>query len=140
MMTIVDVDFTPSKNRYDIPQPVPGPAWREALIGRYAARDGEIGLLINDLYFTADMFHMLPEYTDWKSIRRGDMTILGRVDLDWHMLDLVLMDHDGYLKAASIDFLSIWFKPLRLRTYLFHVWRQLPLILINRTPYQRSTK
>lgn len=138
-MTEIHVDFTPPKNRFDLPTPVPGPEWREAPVDCYDAGERQLGLLIGNLYFTADMFHLLPEHTDWKSIKCGDIAILGRVDLDWHMLDLVLMDDDGYLKSASISFLSIWLKPQTMRTFLFHCWNRAPLVLIHNTPYQRST-
>ncbi|MDQ0822795.1 hypothetical protein QFZ79_000535 [Arthrobacter sp. V4I6] len=140
-MTLVDVDFTRPKNRYELQLPVPGPAWREAPVDTYdVPGERELGLLIGNLYFTADMFHILPEHTDWRSVKRGDIAILGRVDLDWHMLDLVLMDDDGYLKSASISFLSIWLKPQTMRSFLFRCWDLAPLILTNETPYQRSTK
>lgn len=82
------VDFTPPQSRFDIPLPVPGRAWREAPVEFYDSEHG-VGLLIGNLYFTADMFHMLPEHNDWKAVKRGDIAIVGRADLDWHMLDLL---------------------------------------------------
>lgn len=53
-------------------------------------------------YFSKGMFHMLKEYRDWDGLMRGEMRILGRVDLDPKFLDLVTTC-DGYLRASSIS-------------------------------------
>lgn len=130
--------FRKVRTMYDPLPDMPGKAWRKAEVRTHRARNGELVLRLNGYYFTADMFHVLPEHRDWKSIYRGDIKVVGHIELNWHMLDLVLMDDQGHARSASIDFLSAWFKPFKLRTFLFNVWRQSPVIRLNNTPYRSS--
>lgn len=124
--------------KYDYLPPMPGPAWCDAEITTYRTPRDQVGLRLSRYYFTDEMFFVLPECRDWMSIYRGEVKIVGRYHRDWHKLDLVLENRRGYAESASIHFLTAWMKPILLRTFLFKIWREAPVIQLHNTPYRRT--
>lgn len=87
-----------------VPEPnyFPGNAFENARVDHWA--DGRSLLFaVEGHIFSKGMFHMLKEYRNWEGLMRGDIAILGRVQLNDNYLDLIVMDDkDGYLRASSI--------------------------------------
>jgi hypothetical protein len=90
---------------------------------------------------TKDMYHRLPEYSDWEGLMNGQLAILGRIDLDEDFLDLVVMDaNDGYLRSTLIHRDAARLKPKEVREFIDLCWDRAPLIRVYETLHKRSTK
>lgn len=78
------------------------PEFHNAPVEHFTYGDSLV-LTVAGRVMTREMYHRLPEYRDWEGLMRGDLVILGRIDLDEDFLDLVVMDAaDGYLRSTFI--------------------------------------
>lgn len=72
---------------------------------------------------------------------RGDLAILGRIELDKDFLDLVVMDSDDrYLRSTFIYRDKARPQPKEVREFIDLQWDRAPIIRIYETLYKRSKK
>jgi hypothetical protein len=116
------------------------PEFHDAPVGHFTTDDSLI-LTVSGRVMNKEMYHRLPEYSDWKGLMNGDLAILGRIDLDEDFLDLVVMDaEDGYLHSALVHRDTARTQPKEVRDFIDCCWKRAPIIRIYETLNKRSTK
>jgi hypothetical protein len=114
--------------------------FHDAPVGHFT-KDDSLILTVSGRVMNKEMYHRLPEYSDWEGLMRGDLAILGRIDLDEDFLDLVVMDaDDGYLRSTFIHRDKVHTKPKEVREFIDQHWNSTHTIRIYETLNKRSTK
>lgn len=107
----------------------------------HLSQDDSLILTVAGRIMNAEMYHRLPEYADWEGLMRGDLAILGRIELDEDFVDLVVMDaNDGYLRSTFINLEAARAKPKNVRDFIQRCYQRAPIIHIYETINRRSTK